>query len=169
MTSHARSSSRLRPAGTPVTVGVKLGARRDGTLTAMQLNVVADAGAYGNHSPASCSTARTKRFRSIAPQQEGGRRRGLYQYDAERRISRLRAEPDHLRGGKRAGRTGADAGLDPFALRRLNVVGPGDALRSYSDHPHDVEMGSYGLDQCLDLVSRRSRGMRASRPPARIG
>ncbi len=43
-------------------------------------------------------------------------------------------------------------GLDPFTLRRRNVVKPGDALVAYDTHPHDVEFGSYGLDQCLDLV-----------------
>ena len=30
-------------------ITVRLGARRDGTLTAMQLRTVADTGAYGNH------------------------------------------------------------------------------------------------------------------------
>ena len=32
-------------------------------------------------------------------------------------------------------------------LRDRNVVVPGDAF-----HGEDVEFGSYGLDQCLDLV-----------------
>lgn len=36
----------------PFTIQVKAGARRDGTLTALQLRVVANTGAYGNHGPA---------------------------------------------------------------------------------------------------------------------
>ena len=31
---------------------MKAGARRDGTLTAMELRVLSDTGAYGNHGPA---------------------------------------------------------------------------------------------------------------------
>ena len=41
-------------------------------------------------------------------------------------------------------------GMDPFAFRRLNVVVPGDPMVSYEVGAHDVEYGSYGLDQCLD-------------------
>ncbi len=44
-------------------------------------------------------------------------------------------------------------GLDPLAVRRRNVVRPGDALLSVSDQPDDVEIASYGLAECLDLVS----------------
>lgn len=36
----------------PFTIRVKAGARRDGTLTALQLRVVSNTGAYGNHGPA---------------------------------------------------------------------------------------------------------------------
>ncbi len=41
---------RRRPTRHPMRVTVKVGATRDGTLTAMQLRVVSNAGAYGNHS-----------------------------------------------------------------------------------------------------------------------
>ncbi len=39
------------PTRHPFRVGVRLGARRDGTLTALAVDVLSDAGAYGNHSP----------------------------------------------------------------------------------------------------------------------
>src|SRR5919205_989610 len=45
-------------------------------------------------------------------------------------------------------------GLDPFELRRRNAVRPGDPMISISEEPEDVEYGSYGLDQCLDLVEQ---------------
>src|SRR5690606_10935051 len=35
----------------PMRVSVTLGARADGTLTAMQVDVLSDTGAYGNHGP----------------------------------------------------------------------------------------------------------------------
>ena len=46
-------------------------------------------------------------------------------------------------------------GINPFDMRRRNVVKPGDPMLSppTSDY-HDVFYGSYGLDQCLDLVER---------------
>jgi putative selenate reductase molybdopterin-binding subunit len=44
--------------------------------------------------------------------------------------------------------------LDPITLRRRNVVQPSDAMTSFRDPPGDVEVGSYGLDQCLALVER---------------
>jgi CO/xanthine dehydrogenase Mo-binding subunit len=43
-------------------------------------------------------------------------------------------------------------GMDPVVLRRRNMIGPGDAITAYGGEPDDVEIGSYGLDQCLDLV-----------------
>jgi putative selenate reductase molybdopterin-binding subunit len=46
-------------------------------------------------------------------------------------------------------------GIDPFAFRRLNVIGPGDSLAGDGHGPSDVEFGSYGLDQCLDFVEAR--------------
>src|SRR5690606_5997329 len=44
-------------------------------------------------------------------------------------------------------------GMDPFELRRRNVVRPGDELVSWHEPgPDGAEFGSYGLGQCLDLV-----------------
>jgi putative selenate reductase molybdopterin-binding subunit len=43
-------------------------------------------------------------------------------------------------------------GVDPADLRRRNMVRPGDELISVRDQPDDVEIGSYGLPECLDLV-----------------
>src|SRR5258708_25928468 len=42
--------------------------------------------------------------------------------------------------------------MDPFEFRRLNIVKPGEQMIAESDAATDTEFGSYGLDQCLDLV-----------------
>jgi putative selenate reductase molybdopterin-binding subunit len=42
--------------------------------------------------------------------------------------------------------------LDPLEFRERNVVGPGDELISIEHGPGDVEIGSYGLNQCLKTV-----------------
>src|SRR5207248_9290657 len=44
---------------------------------------------------------------------------------------------------------------NPFEMRRRNIVKPGDPMLSRPGTGyHDVLYGSYGLDQCLDLVER---------------
>ena len=45
-------------------------------------------------------------------------------------------------------------GMDPFEIRRKNMVRPGDWIESVWKDPSDVNFGSYGLDQCLDLVEQ---------------
>ena len=46
-------------------------------------------------------------------------------------------------------------GISPFEMRRRNVVKSGDPMLSPPESEyHDVLYGSYGLDQCLDLVER---------------
>ena len=46
-------------------------------------------------------------------------------------------------------------GISPFEMRRRNVVKPGDPMLSPPESKyHDIQYGSYGLDQCLDLVER---------------
>jgi len=43
--------------------------------------------------------------------------------------------------------------MDPFELRRRNVVVPGDRMVvTEPDEESDLSMASYGLDQCLDLA-----------------
>jgi CO/xanthine dehydrogenase Mo-binding subunit len=43
--------------------------------------------------------------------------------------------------------------IDPFELRRRNVIVPGDAMVvTDPDEESDMLYGSYGLDQCIDLV-----------------
>ena len=51
------------------------------------------------------------------------------------------------------------------------MVRPGDAIESIWKEPSDVEFGSYGLDQCLDLVERAlaQRQRRRRSPTATTG
>ena len=64
--------------------------------------------------------------------------------------------------------------IDPFELRRLNVVQEGDPLHETDDeYEADLIWGSYGLDQCLDLaeaaLAPRQRGRAAGRLAGRRG
>src|SRR5262249_25550605 len=56
-------------------------------------------------------------------------------------------------------------GIDPFEMRRKNMVRPGDWIESVWSDPSDVDFGSYGLDQCLDLVEKGLANGGAPKPP----
>jgi hypothetical protein len=43
-------------------------------------------------------------------------------------------------------------GVDPFEIRRRNMIRPDDWIGSIWGDPSDVDFGSYGLDQCMDRV-----------------
>ncbi|MGI8451964.1 MAG: molybdopterin-dependent oxidoreductase [Streptosporangiaceae bacterium] len=138
----------------PMRITVRLGARRDGTLTAMQLRTVADTGAYGNHASGvlfHSSNEAISMYRCPAKRVEGwsvytntvpaGAFRG---YGLSQSAFAVESALDEL---------ARSLGLDPLDVRRRNVVRPGDPLLSVSDEPQDVEIASYGLAECLDLVS----------------
>lgn len=142
----------------PMSIEVKIGARADGTLTALALTVVSNTGAYGNHGPGvlfhganecltlyRCANKRVDGYAVYTNTPPSGAFRG---YGLSQTIFAVESAMDELAHA---------LGIDPFALRRRNVIVPGDALVAYDDHPHDVEFGSYGLDQCLDRVETALR------------
>ncbi|MCJ8145186.1 molybdopterin-dependent oxidoreductase [Ancylobacter sp. A5.8] len=137
----------------PMTVRVKLGAKADGTLTAIEMEILSNTGAYGNHGGGvlfhganecialyRCANKKVDGHAVYTNTLPSGAFRG---YGLSQTNFAVESAMDEL---ARA------LDIDPFALRRRNVVVPDDPLISYDPHPHDVEYGSYGLDQCLDLV-----------------
>ncbi|WP_407528721.1 molybdopterin-dependent oxidoreductase [Methylobacterium oryzisoli] len=154
-------------------VRVRVGARRDGTLTAIALDVLSETGAYANHAGGvlhhgcnevlavyRCPNKRVDGYAVHTHTLPAGAFRG---YGLSQTIFALESALDDLARG---------LGLDPYALRRRNVVRPGDPMVSKSLAPHDVEYGSYGLDQCLDLAETAMAtpgGLPAPGPDWRIG
>ncbi len=137
----------------PMRVHVRLGATRDGVLTALQVDVVANGGAYGNHSGAvldhscaelmnlyRCPNTAVDGVAAYTNTVPAGAFRG---YGLGQTLFALEQAVDALARG---------LGLDPFAFRRRNMVRPGDRLAAPHGGLDDIEFGSYGLDQCLDLV-----------------
>jgi len=136
-----------------MTTHVKLGATRDGILTALQVEVISNTGAYGGHggetlaaslgSPLAAYRCENKKadgyavYTNVVP---GGGFRG---YGASQTTFAIECAIDEL---------GQQLGLSPFDIRRRNMVGPTDWIESVWKDVSDVEFGSYGLDQCLDLV-----------------
>ena len=81
-----------------MTTRVKLGAKRDGTLTAIEIYVVSNTGAYGGHGSETLAAALGSPDSGLSlRQQEGRRLRGLHQHGAGRRLPRLWRVADHIR------------------------------------------------------------------------
>lgn len=151
----------------PMRIRVKLGARADGTLTAIELDVLSDTGAYGNHGPGvlfhgcnesisvyRCPAKRVDGLAVYTNTLPSGAFRG---YGLSQLIFAVESAMDEL---------ARMLGIDPFRLRELNLVRPGDPMVSTSPEPHDVEYGSHGADQCLEAVRR---ALAADRTPAPEG
>ena len=155
----------------PMRVRVTLGATSDGRLTAMAVDELMDTGAYGNHGVGvmfhslseslavyRCANKRVDAESVYTNNLPSGAFRG---YGLGQVIYAVESAMDEL---------ALKLGIDPFELRRRNVIVPGDAMVVTDPHEKtDLVVGSYGLDQCLDLVEaalRRGNGADAPHGPA---
>ncbi|GAB3087486.1 molybdopterin-dependent oxidoreductase [Isoptericola nanjingensis] len=138
----------------PFRIKVRAGARRDGTLTALHLDVLSNTGAYGNHGPGvmfhgcgesiavyRCANKKVDAHCVYTHTLPAGAFRG---YGLSQMIFAVESAMDEL---------ARQLGLDPLELRRRNVVHPGVPMLSTAPEPEeDVLYGSYGLDQCIELA-----------------
>jgi CO/xanthine dehydrogenase Mo-binding subunit/aerobic-type carbon monoxide dehydrogenase small subunit (CoxS/CutS family) len=152
----------------PMRVTVKAGADKDGKLTALQLDVLSNTGAYGNHGGPvlfhavgeclgvyNCANKKVDAVAAYTNTVPAGAFRG---YGLPQTLIAVEAAIDEL---------AKQLGISPFDMRRRNVVKPGDPMLSPPDNGyHDVEYGSYGLDQCLDLVERAMQADGPIPPPS---
>ncbi|MCX2929234.1 molybdopterin-dependent oxidoreductase [Mycobacterium sp. CVI_P3] len=143
----------LAPCRHPFIVDVVTAADAAGRLTALSIDVLTDAGAYGNHSPGvmfhgcsesvsvyRCANKRVDARSVYTNNLPSGAFRG---YGLGQIIFAVESALDEL---------ARRLGIDAFEFRRRNVVVPGDPfVDAQADH-HDLAFGSYGLDQCLDLA-----------------
>jgi putative selenate reductase molybdopterin-binding subunit len=143
----------------PMRVTVKAAADRDGKLTALHLDVLSNTGAYGNHAGPvlfhacgesiavyNCPNKRVDAVVAYTNTVPSGAFRG---YGLPQTLFAVEAAIDELAKG---------VGISPYEIRRRNMVKPGDPMLSPPGSEHtDVLYGSYGLDQCLDLVERAMR------------
>jgi putative selenate reductase molybdopterin-binding subunit len=140
----------------PMRIAVKAGADKDGKLIALQLDVLSNTGAYGNHAAPvlfhavgeslgvyNCPNKKVDAVVAYTNTVPAGAFRG---YGLPQTLLAVEAAIDEL---ARA------LGISPYDFRRRNIVHPGDPMLSPPGSGHDdVRYGSYGLDQCLDLVER---------------
>jgi CO/xanthine dehydrogenase Mo-binding subunit/aerobic-type carbon monoxide dehydrogenase small subunit (CoxS/CutS family) len=138
----------------PFTIKLKAGASVDGRLTALELDVLTNTGAYGNHGPGvmfhgcgeslsvyNCANKKVDAHAMYTHTVPAGAFRG---YGLSQMIFAVESAMDELAAG---------IGMDPSEFRRRNMVREGDRMLSTQPEPEeDVHYGSYGLDQCLSLV-----------------
>ena len=142
----------------PMTAKVRLGARRDGTLTAIEVRVVSNTGAYGGHGgetlaaalagPLAAYRCPNKKADGYAVYTNMVPAGGFRGYGSSQTTFAIECAIDDL---------AQKLGLDPFEIRRRNMIRPDDWIGSIWGDPSDVDFGSYGLDQCMDLVEARAQ------------
>ncbi|WP_138444447.1 molybdopterin-dependent oxidoreductase [Sinomonas susongensis] len=140
----------------PFTIRLRAGAKRDGTLTALAVDVVTNTGAYGNHGPGvmfhgcnesvsvyRCANKKIDARAVYTHTVPAGAFRG---YGLSQMVFAVESAVDELAAG---------IGMDPLQFRRRNMVRRDDPmLASHPEPEPDVLYGSYGLDQCVRLVGK---------------
>lgn len=158
----------------PFEIRVRAGARRDGTITALSLDVTTNTGAYGNHAPGvmfhgcnesvsvyRCENKKIDARAVYTHTVPAGAFRG---YGLSQMIFAVESVIDELAAG---------IGMDPLQFRRRTMVRKGDPMiASHPEPEEDVLYGSYGLDQCVTLVTQalkrgRARGAKLGEGPVR--
>jgi 4-hydroxybenzoyl-CoA reductase subunit alpha len=138
--------------GRPQTaIRLKLGLKRSGEITAVDAEVVQRGGAYGGyglvtilyagallHALYQVGAVRYRGFRVYANLPPCGAMRGHGAVDVRHAFESLLDE------------IGAELGLDPFALRRANLIAP--PYRTLND----LQVNSYGIPDCLAWVEAAS-------------
>ncbi|MFH5232543.1 molybdopterin-dependent oxidoreductase [Antrihabitans spumae] len=156
----------LAPCRHPFRVDVVAAATADGALTALAVDVLTDTGAYGNHGPGvmfhscgesiavyRCANKRVDAMSVYTNNIPSGAFRGYglgqVSFAVESALDELAARLD----------------IDPFEFRRRNVIEPGDPFVEAHPVEPDLQYGSYGLDQCLDLAEAALRNGNGSAAP----
>jgi len=150
----------------PMTITAKLGATRDGRLTALQLTTVANTGGYGNHAAGvlfhSCEEAVTA-YRCPAKKVDAvsvytttvpaGAFRG---YGMSQAGFAVESALDELARRLR---------IDPVDFRRANLIRPGEPLDNGSGELTGGDSASHGAFGCLEEVEKALASGRGEASP----
>ncbi|MGU3654754.1 molybdopterin-dependent oxidoreductase [Mycolicibacterium sp. A43C] len=157
----------VAPCRHPFRVDVTVAADADGILTALAVDALVDAGAYGNHSPGvmfhgcgeSVAIYRSpnKRVDAHAVYTNNLPSGAFRGYGLGQVMFAVESAIDQLAHRQ---------GIDPFEFRRRNVIVPGDRFVDSHIIDDDLTFGSYGLDQCLDLAQDALRAGNGAVAPA---
>ena len=116
----------------PMKITIKLGAKKDGTLTAMQIHTVSNTGAYGNHGGEVLASSLGSSMATYRCPNKKGTGYAVYTntvpsgafrgYGATQPAFAIESAIDEL---------GRKLGIDPFTMRRKNMI---RAARSRAQH-----------------------------------
>src|SRR6516225_4269124 len=144
---------------------VKLGAKKDGILTAIYLRVVSDTGAYGNHGgevlghslnePIAVYRCPNKKIDGYAVYTNTVPAGAFRGYGLSQTAFAVESAMDEL---------ARRLGIDPAEFRRRNLIGPGDELTG-GGGTDEVSTASAGARDCLDLVEKALASGRGEQPP----
>lgn len=148
----------------PFKVWMKTGARADGTLVARECRVLLDCGAFADDSPGVMGYSLLMcggpyRIPNL-------RASGQLVYTNKLRFGAFRGfgNPQVLfPGEQQIDQIGERLGLDPFEIRRRNLLHQGDGWFV------GPRIGSNGLERCLDAVQQATRAPRADGRPRHLG
>lgn len=136
-------------------ITVKLGAKKDGTLTAIEMRTVSNTGAYGNHAGEIIASSLGSSIATYRCANKKGTGYAVYTnvvpsgafrgYGATQPAFAVECAIDEL---------ARKLGIDPFTMRRTNMIREHDPVQSIWPSASDSVIGSYGLDQCLDFVEQ---------------
>lgn len=150
-------------------VRVRLGANRDGRIRAIEVHTLSNTGAYGEHGPTTVGLSghksipmyRTEAFRFqyevvYTNRMSAGAYRG---YGATQGIFAVESTVNKL---------AAKLGMDPVALRRMNIIHEGDIMPAY----YGETASSCHLEQCLNraaaMIGWEEKGLRTVMPDGKI-
>lgn len=150
----------------PMKTTIKVGAKKDGTLTAIQMRVVSNTGAYGNHGGETLAASLSQALQIYRCPNMQGTGFAVYTNIPPSGAFRGYGSSQTTFAVESAmGDLARKLGIDLMELQRKNVVVPGDAVHSIWEGPSDAEMGSYGLDQCMDFVEKALASGRGDSKP----
>jgi putative selenate reductase molybdopterin-binding subunit len=137
----------------PMTVRLKVGMKADGTFVAMDMEAIANTGAYGNHGQTvvfltgneslgmyRCPNKRFVGYAVYTNTMPAGAFRG---YGATQGVFAMETLLDEM---------AHKLGLDPIEVRRKNVICPGDVIAIGHGENHFNLIGGYALKECFDKV-----------------
>jgi putative selenate reductase molybdopterin-binding subunit len=151
----------------PMAITVRVGAARDGTLTAFALDLTSDTGAYGNHGPGVMYHAVEEAVTAYRCQHKRVDARTVYTntvpagafrgYGLSQTVFAVESAMDEL---------ARRLGLDPVEFRRRNLLREGEPADNASGEPAEVSTASLGAGECLDLVEKALASGRGAVAPA---
>jgi putative selenate reductase molybdopterin-binding subunit len=138
-----------------MTIRLKTGVKRDGTIVAQDMEAVSNTGAYGNHGstvvfitgcyPLGIYRCPNQRFLGLAVYTNTMPAGAFRGYGATQGCFAVEAQMDEI------ART---LGIDPIALRLKNIIGAETILKlgREGDYDHFHLVGSYALKECIEKV-----------------